>query len=90
MARTKTHTTDNMFVVSKASQEELFGKCIASPIKIKMLEIVKNLKVGEKVSMPINLRGTAATVKKHPDVQEYKLTTRTSADKKCISIVRLA
>lgn len=78
-----------LFVVSKATQSDLKGKT-NSKVSNELYKIVNTLKVGEKVSMPISLRGTLARVRKHENFSEFHFTTRVSADKKCVALIRLA
>ena len=86
---TRTVLVKGLFVVSKATQEDLKGKT-NQKVSDELYRVISNLKAGEKVSMPISLKGTLARLKKHEDFSQFNLTTRVSADKKCVALIRIA
>lgn len=78
------------FKIEQATPDELKGKGGINFFRDSLLEALKLLEVGQKVSIPFAQRSCVQGLLKHPDLEAAKITTRVTPDKLFVKLIRVA
>ena len=78
------------FKIEQATLEELKGKGGGNFFKDSLLEALKLLEVGQKISIPFGQKSCVQGLLKHPELDEVKIITRVTPDKLFVKLIRVA